>query len=413
MFLEYEVIVKYILFLLISSSILFAQQNKVPKILFSSNRDTTATQPSLYIMNPDGTDIERFIDSLIGFQPRISKDGEKITYTGVFNDSILGPPQIHVMNIDGSDDHVVSLCNVQGNWEPCVAYHYNPAFSPDGNFVAYYDEDGWTDSDIYVVSIHTNNFFKKILTKPITDEAFYDWSSTEDRLLFISYFFNDTIDYDGELCSMDSNGENWTRLTYDSFIILAARYSPNGEKIAYVSNNQENKWEIYLMDKDGGNKIQLTNNEIDEGISGLSWLPNGQALLFEADDQIFLIDISTRDITQITNDDHSNHYPEWIEIDLTNVNEKNIKPIIFSLFNVYPNPFNSTTNIEYSISESKLVIIKVFDILGREIAELVNEQKSAGTYSVSFDAMNLASGIYFYSISAGKFNQVNKMILLR
>ena len=214
---------KYVLFLLISLSNLFAQQNKVSKILFSSNRDTTLSEPSLYIMNQDGTNIERFIDSLIGFQPRISKDGKKITYTGVFNDSILGPPQIHVMNVDGSDDHVVSLCNILGNWEPCVAHHYNPAFSPDGNFVAYYDEDGWTDSDIYVVSIDTNNFFKKVLTKPITDEAFYDWSSTEDRLLFISYFFNDTIDYDGELCSMDSNGENRTRLTYDSFIILAAK----------------------------------------------------------------------------------------------------------------------------------------------------------------------------------------------
>jgi hypothetical protein len=55
----------------------------------------------------------------------------------------------------------------------------------------------------------------------------------------------------------------------------------------------------------------------------------------------------------------------------------------------------------------------VYDIIGREIAELVNEQKPAGTYSVSFDASNLASGIYLYSINAGTFKQINKMILLR
>ena len=416
MFLEYEIIMKYILFMLISSSILFAQQNKIPKILFSSNRDTTTTEPSLYIMNPDGSDIARFIDSLIGFRPRVSKDGKKITYTGVFNDTTLGPPQIHVMNVDGSNDHVVSLCFDQGNWVPCIAYHFNPAFSPDGNFVAYYDDDGWTDSDIYVVSTDNNNFYKKVITDPVTNEYFHDWSPTEDKLIFTSYFFNDTIDYDGELCNMDSNGENWIRLTYDNFINGSARYSPDGERVAYVSNNQENKWEIYLMNKDGGNKIQLTNNEIDEGFYGLSWVPNGQSILFGADDQIFSLDIESGNITQITNDDHSNRYPEWIEIDLTDVNEEINEPTEFNLLNIYPNPFNSTAVIEYSINENYKVVIKVFDILGKEIAELVNKEQNAGKYKLTFNAdeYRLSSGIYFcYLSSFNHKNAFQKMIFLK
>ena len=196
---------------------------------------------------------------------------------------------------------------------------------------------------------------------------------------------------------------------------MLQRYSPNGEKIAYVSNNQENKWEIYLMDKDGGNKIQLTNNEMDEGISGLSWLPNGQSLLFEAKDQIFLIDISTGDITQITNDEYSNHYPEWIEIDLTNIPEEIIQPIEFDLFSIYPNPFNSTAIIEYSINENNKVIIKIFDTLGKEIAELVNSVQKTGDYKIAFNAdkYNLSSGIYFCYLTSGNKKAFQKMILIK
>lgn len=79
----------------------------------------------------------------------------------------------------------------------------------------------------------------------------------------------------------------------------------------------------------------------------------------------------------------------------------------------FPNPFNPVTTINYALPIDEKVVIKVYDILGREIAELVNEEKPAGTYSVNFDASNLPSGIYFYSITAGNFNKVNKMILLR
>lgn len=84
----------------------------------------------------------------------------------------------------------------------------------------------------------------------------------------------------------------------------------------------------------------------------------------------------------------------------------------YSLSN-YPNPFNPVTIINYTVPVDVKVLIKVYDVLGREIAELVNEEKPAGTYSISFDASKLSSGIYFYSISAGKFNQVKKMILIR
>ena len=79
----------------------------------------------------------------------------------------------------------------------------------------------------------------------------------------------------------------------------------------------------------------------------------------------------------------------------------------------FPNPFNPMTTISYTVPTDEKVIIKVYDTLGREIADLVNEFKTAGTYSVQFDGSNLPSGVYFYSITIGANRQVKKMLLTK
>ncbi|MEW5844198.1 MAG: T9SS type A sorting domain-containing protein, partial [Bacteroidota bacterium] len=78
-----------------------------------------------------------------------------------------------------------------------------------------------------------------------------------------------------------------------------------------------------------------------------------------------------------------------------------------------PNPFNPTTIINYQLPEDGFVSLKVFDVLGREIQTLVNDFRSKGMYSVTFDASNLASGIYLYRLSAKNFNSVKKMIVAK
>ena len=93
--------------------------------------------------------------------------------------------------------------------------------------------------------------------------------------------------------------------------------------------------------------------------------------------------------------------------------ERNIVPANFILYQNYPNPFNPATTISYSLPAERKVIIKVFNLLGREVAELVNEEKGAGSYQVSFNASSLSSGVYFYRIRAGDFVQTKKMILLK
>ena len=97
-------------------------------------------------------------------------------------------------------------------------------------------------------------------------------------------------------------------------------------------------------------------------------------------------------------------------------------PVTYSLQQNYPNPFNPSTRIDYTIPKSSFVTIKIYDVLGREVAALVNKEKHEGNYEVNFDAaeFNLPSGIYFYQLIAvdllnkkDNFISTKKMILLK
>jgi hypothetical protein len=102
-----------------------------------------------------------------------------------------------------------------------------------------------------------------------------------------------------------------------------------------------------------------------------------------------------------------NSSPTSVKEDLVN------PPKTFALLQNYPNPFNPATQITFNIPQRSNVILKIYDVLGNEIATLVNEQKEAGTYNVQFDAQKLSSGVYIYTIQAGDFLESRKMILMR
>jgi hypothetical protein len=107
----------------------------------------------------------------------------------------------------------------------------------------------------------------------------------------------------------------------------------------------------------------------------------------------------------------------WTQLsDLTTDVRDNLRgafPSTYKLFQNYPNPFNPSTQISYSIPQKSHVFLKVYDMIGKEIATLVNESKPAGNYEVNFNASGLASGIYFYKLQTGNFIDTKKMILLR
>lgn len=101
------------------------------------------------------------------------------------------------------------------------------------------------------------------------------------------------------------------------------------------------------------------------------------------------------------------------KVSVVDVPNENISPASFNLSQNYPNPFNPATKITYSIPNESQVNLKIYDVMGREVAVLVNGRQQAGTYEVNFNAASLASGTYFYKLTAGDFVSVKKMILLK
>ncbi len=101
---------------------------------------------------------------------------------------------------------------------------------------------------------------------------------------------------------------------------------------------------------------------------------------------------------------------------ITGIDDKNYSnkfPDSYYLYQNYPNPFNPSTIINYQLSKDGLVLLKIYDLLGREIMTLVNEFKSKGKYSVNFNAGALPNGVYFYRLISGNFTQSRKMMLLK
>jgi hypothetical protein len=97
----------------------------------------------------------------------------------------------------------------------------------------------------------------------------------------------------------------------------------------------------------------------------------------------------------------------------TGIYEAGVNIFTYKLFDAYPNPFNPTTTIRYSIPSDGIVELIVYNSIGEEVSELVNEFKSAGNYEIDFSAGDLTSGIYFYRIQTASFVETKKMILLK
>jgi len=99
--------------------------------------------------------------------------------------------------------------------------------------------------------------------------------------------------------------------------------------------------------------------------------------------------------------------------EVTPLGTANIAPESYSLHQNYPNPFNPMTSISYDIQETGHVTLAVFDVLGREVVTLVNDNQTAGSYSVEFNASTLSSGIYFYQLKVNDFSALKKMVVLK
>ncbi len=190
-------------------------------------------------------------------------------------------------------------------------------------------------------------------------------------------------------------------ITYENVSVIAAN-----------ADDPSNFGEMLIDDNTGGTRVELQDGNLtyhnlwDSALAdsaGMKQVFTGDT--FDAITGILYYSFGNYKLLPRTDDDMVGFS--------TDVEDLNILPETYSISQNYPNPFNPSTKIQFSLPEASNVKVKIYDVLGREVARLVNEYKNAGTYTVNFNASNLSSGIYFYSLEAGDFHTVKKMTLLK
>jgi hypothetical protein len=235
------------------------------------------------------------------------------------------------------------------------------------------------------------------------------YKSTDGGASFVNYNFtfssNEMLTYDNKImvCATGTtNGGVW--IFTDSTIVPVELINFTG-----VSNGDEVKlnWQTATEMNNIGFEIQKANEELV--FERIGFVP-GYGTTTQSHTYSF-IDSDVKSgkysyrLKQIDYDG-SFTYSELIELEVN-------QPITFFLDQNFPNPFNPLTTISFGIADKSNVVLTVFDVIGTEITTLVNEEKEAGKYKVSFDAKTLPSGIYFYTLKTNQFIQTRKMILLR
>jgi hypothetical protein len=191
---------------------------------------------------------------------------------------------------------------------------------------------------------------------------------------------------------------------------------------SFMSTSSQVSVSFYINDPDSGGTpligINGTNSITTNGIISLQGrsdvnfkcvVPNG----LPSYPRIYAIIDQGNAITEIHEDNNKGFNVLGANPVSGNDDENYILPDKYMLYQSFPNPFNPTATIKYSVPISDIVNMKVYDILGKEVATIINEYKTAGTYSVEFNGSKFASGVYFYRLQAGDYVQTRKMILLK
>ncbi|MCW9066590.1 MAG: T9SS type A sorting domain-containing protein, partial [Ignavibacteriaceae bacterium] len=183
------------------------------------------------------------------------------------------------------------------------------------------------------------------------------------------------------------NGDNWFNLNVSGLgsRVNSIDYFSDDFIIAGTDTNG-----VFVSTDFGNNWTGANSGLSDNNIKGVIIHPDGLLLCGTENGGIFIADLIP-----------------------TNVDNINNSLVNFSLQQNYPNPFNPGTIITWQLAVSSDVTIKVYDVLGNEVATLVNEEKPAGKYEVKFNGSGLSSGLYFYQLKAGSFIQTKKMLLLK
>ena len=213
------------------------------------------------------------------------------------------------------------------------------------------------------------------------------------RLIFIS---SEGIHYS------DNDGESWDLKTLNdlgfdvSGTVWGVDYYKDRVMVAFISGDTTNS-EIYLVNED---------------LSGSEDITTGLENYFN-DTRLILTATNNNGIYAKRMNEELNLYSLLFEGTSVSSEIENEVTTQFQLDQNYPNPFNPSTNINFNLPESGLLTLKVYNLLGQEIAELVNGRMVSGSHSINFDASGLSSGVYIYRLQAGNEVQTKKMMLIK
>jgi hypothetical protein len=289
-----------------------------------------------------------------------------------------GKGNVFVIENEGNNQYTNSW---QGSVESYSAYIHTWSNDIDKNG----KPEFWVLADAYYNGIGTTRI---TIFETNGDNSYYAVGRVD--LVGIFSFYAGTM----QAVDIDNDGiEEIAICIDDNFLILKFNGSINHHtyELYYIKQNELNmqgEFQVYF----GATIADLTGNAKKE----------------------YNVLISMIHIIEQPGEDLGMHITKIYRPDSTSsVLNDGLVPKTNKLFQNYPNPFNPTTTINYSIKSAGDVSLKVYDILGTEVASLVNEVKEAGNYSVSFDAANLPSGIYFYTLTTGNYLDTKKLILLK
>jgi uncharacterized delta-60 repeat protein len=284
-------------------------------------------------------------------------------------------------------------------------------------------------NNIYITGTrYTKDTKEDILTVKYNSSGIFQWESWWDDPGSLSDIASDVkVDKDGNVyvagygagggtgndfvaIKYDSSGNQKWAATYDGSqnsddfaTSLALDYQENSYVAGYSKYNNNYEYSIVKLDTAG---MKLWDQNYD----------------YTASSNNIPVNINVDNSGNILIGGYSGN-SSWSVFDLVKYSQPGFIPTGISgtlknsyrykLFQNYPNPFNPVTHIRYSIPKASFVIIKLYDILGREISTLISKEENAGSYELKLDGSNLSSGVYFYRMSAGNFSESKKLIILK
>jgi hypothetical protein len=360
----------------------------------------------------DGTTwdpVVRLTNSLAAsLYPAISNAGEKLYVT--FTDSRSGNDKIYLKS--STDGGVTWGSDVQLS-AGALNSRYSSTDSYANSVYVTWIDTRFGNSEIFFKRSTDNGNNWGPETRLTNNSASSDISSVNATGQFVSVFWQDDRDGHPEIYFKRSTdqGLTWTvdaRMTNGNYEARNMSSTATGNNIHFV-------WEEVI----NFSKEIFYNRSTDGGITwtGRTYVTPQGGSDYGYNPSIAFTGTTVHTVWRDTRNSNANmlYYRQnpnnGNPTSITNNNSE--LPKEFSLSQNYPNPFNPNTNIGFRIADFGFVSLKVYDVIGKEVAALVNEKLNAGVYNINFDASGLASGMYFYKLTSGEFVDTKKLILVK